>query len=94
MIPPVDRIHFGDGWLGEYGRGNDVDVHGDGSCPSDLGAGTGALTLPLAATGATVWAVEADPTWAARLRREPSILPERLAPAFAERLRAGWQSGS
>ncbi len=34
----------------------------------DLGAGTGALTRPLAATGATVWAVESDPAWAARLR--------------------------
>lgn len=34
----------------------------------DLGAGTGALTLPLARTGAEVWAVESDPRWAARLR--------------------------
>lgn len=35
----------------------------------DVGAGTGALTLPLAAAGARVWAVEADPVWADRLRR-------------------------
>ena len=35
----------------------------------DLGAGDGALTLPLLRTGATVWAVERDPDWAERLRR-------------------------
>jgi 23S rRNA (adenine-N6)-dimethyltransferase len=35
----------------------------------DLGAGTGALTLPLARAGAEVVAVEIDPVWAARLRR-------------------------
>ena len=34
----------------------------------DLGAGRGALTWPLAATGATVWAVESDPVWAEQLR--------------------------
>lgn len=34
----------------------------------DLGAGTGALTIPLARTGAEVWAVEADAHCAARLR--------------------------
>ncbi len=33
----------------------------------DLGAGSGALTLPLARAGAEVWAVEVDPGWAARL---------------------------
>ncbi len=33
----------------------------------DVGAGTGALTLPLARAGAEVWAVEADPVWAQRL---------------------------
>lgn len=41
--------------------------------PDDLvvefGAGTGALTVPLAEHGVTVWAVEADPVWARRLRR-------------------------
>jgi len=35
----------------------------------DIGAGAGALTLPLARAGTEVWAVEADPVWAARLRR-------------------------
>ncbi|CAN5387324.1 23S rRNA (adenine(2058)-N(6))-methyltransferase Erm(37) [soil metagenome] len=35
----------------------------------DLGAGTGALTLPLAAAGARVVAVERDPRWAQSLRR-------------------------
>lgn len=35
----------------------------------DLGAGAGALTLPLARAGAEVWAVEADPAWVARLQR-------------------------
>jgi len=34
----------------------------------DLGAGNGALTLPLAGRGAEVLAVEMDPTWAGRLR--------------------------
>lgn len=34
----------------------------------DLGAGTGALTLPLLDAGAEVWAVERDPVWAKRLR--------------------------
>ena len=34
----------------------------------DLGAGTGALTVPLARAGARVWAVEADPVWADRLQ--------------------------
>ena len=34
----------------------------------ELGAGCGSLTRPLAATGATVWAVESDPVWAERLR--------------------------
>lgn len=33
----------------------------------DLGAGAGALTLPLARAGARVVAVEADPVWARRL---------------------------
>ena len=33
----------------------------------DVGAGTGALTVPLARTGVEVWAVEADPVWAQRL---------------------------
>lgn len=33
----------------------------------DLGAGSGALTVPLASKGARVWAVERDPVWADRL---------------------------
>jgi 23S rRNA (adenine-N6)-dimethyltransferase len=35
----------------------------------DLGAGRGALTIPLASNGARVLAVERDPTWAGELRR-------------------------
>jgi 23S rRNA (adenine-N6)-dimethyltransferase len=35
----------------------------------DLGAGTGALTLPLVDAGVEVWAVERDPVWANTLRR-------------------------
>lgn len=35
----------------------------------DIGAGAGALTLPLAKAGARVWAVEPDPRWVDRLRR-------------------------
>lgn len=35
----------------------------------EFGAGTGALTVPLARTGARVTAVERDPVWAQRLRR-------------------------
>ena len=35
----------------------------------DLGAGTGALTLPLLDAGAEVWAVERDPVWSKRLRQ-------------------------
>ncbi len=34
----------------------------------EVGAGTGALTRPIAAAGVRVWAVEPDPMWAARLR--------------------------
>jgi len=39
----------------------------------DLGAGTGALTLPLARTGAAVWAVESDPDCVDRLRTNLSV---------------------
>lgn len=34
----------------------------------DLGAGTGALTVPLLDAGVEVWAVERDPVWSERLR--------------------------
>jgi 23S rRNA (adenine-N6)-dimethyltransferase len=42
---------------------------GDGDLVLDLGAGYGALTGPLAGTGARVIAVELDPALAGRLRR-------------------------
>lgn len=42
----------------------------------DLGAGSGALTVPLAEAGARVWAVERDPVWVARL--EASLRTRRL----------------
>lgn len=35
----------------------------------EIGAGTGALTLPLAAVGARVLAIERDPTWVTQLHR-------------------------
>lgn len=35
----------------------------------EFGAGSGALTVPVAATGAEVLAIERDPVWASRLRR-------------------------
>lgn len=35
----------------------------------ELGAGTGALTLPLLGAGVEVWAVERDPVWSKRLRQ-------------------------
>ncbi len=39
----------------------------EGEVVVELGAGSGALTLPLAQAGARVWAVERDPVWAERL---------------------------
>ena len=46
----------------------------------DLGAGAGALTIPLASSGARVWAVERDPIWADRLaeRALDSKLDDRI----------------
>ncbi len=46
----------------------------------DLGAGSGALTIPLAGSGARVWAVERDPIWADRLvsRARDTSLDERV----------------
>ena len=34
----------------------------------EVGAGTGALTRPIVAAGARVWAIEPDPVWARHLR--------------------------
>lgn len=57
----------------------------------DVGAGLGALAIPLARAGATVWAVEPDPVWAARLaaRAADSALTDRIRviPSTVERLR-------
>lgn len=52
----------------------------------ELGAGTGALTLPLATAGARVTAVERDGVWAARLRRRvrDAGLQERVAVVEAD----------
>jgi 23S rRNA (adenine-N6)-dimethyltransferase len=52
--------------IGEFVRSSGV---GPGDLVFDLGAGFGALTGPLAATGARVIAVEVDPGLAAKLRR-------------------------
>lgn len=40
----------------------------EGDLVVDVGAGAGALTVPLALTGARVLAIELDPVWAGRLR--------------------------
>lgn len=55
----------------------------------------GALTLPLADSGARVVAVGIDAMWVARAsepasRRDPPVLPTWLAPGFADALRAVW----
>jgi 23S rRNA (adenine-N6)-dimethyltransferase len=52
--------------IGQLVRASGV---GDGDLVFDLGAGYGALTGPLAGTGARVIAVELDPALAGRLRR-------------------------
>ena len=52
--------------IGQLVRASGV---GQGDLVFDLGAGYGALTAPLADTGARVIAVELDPALAARLRR-------------------------
>ena len=55
---------------------------GPGDLVLDLGAGTGTLTGPLAATGARILAVERDPAFVARLERRFSDRPEvRVVPA-------------
>ena len=57
----------------------------------DIGAGRGALTFPLARTGATVWAVEPDPDWAAQLVAGAHRLDLtdriRVIPSTVDRLR-------
>jgi 23S rRNA (adenine-N6)-dimethyltransferase len=57
----------------------------------DIGAGVGALTIPLARTGARVWAVEPDPDWAERLTaivdRQALTDRVRVIPTTFERLR-------
>jgi 23S rRNA (adenine-N6)-dimethyltransferase len=55
----------------------------------DVGAGTGALTLPLARAGVEVWAVEADTVWAERLAAEAAVegLAVRVIRADLRRLR-------
>lgn len=61
----------------------------------DLGAGTGALTLPLARLGAAVVAVEADPAWAARLRArlEQAGLAARVEVVVADLLAVDLPTG-
>jgi len=49
---------------------------GTGDLVFDLGAGYGALTVPLARTGARVIAIELDPRLAARLRRRFADEPQ------------------
>jgi len=51
----------------------------------DIGAGTGALTLPLAARGARVWAVERDRVWAQKLE---ATVPQWSAPGQIRVIRA------
>jgi 23S rRNA (adenine-N6)-dimethyltransferase len=62
---------------GQIGRLVAASGVGEGDLVLDLGAGYGALTGPLAATGARVIAVELDPALAGRLRRrfagEPAV---------------------
>ena len=57
----------------------------------DIGAGLGALTFPLARTGATVWAVEPDANWAAQVVAGAHRLDLtdriRVIPSTVERLR-------
>lgn len=57
----------------------------------DLGAGIGALTVPLASAarscGVEVWAVEADPRWAEQLRRAVDGLGVRVIGADLRTLR-------
>jgi 23S rRNA (adenine-N6)-dimethyltransferase len=57
----------------------------------DIGAGTGALTIPLARAGAMVWAVEPDPSWAERLAASAHHFELtdriRVIPTTIERLR-------
>jgi 23S rRNA (adenine-N6)-dimethyltransferase len=51
---------------------------GTGDLVVEIGAGSGAVTVPLARTGADVVAVEVDPVWAERVRRRTSTMGERI----------------
>lgn len=67
-----------------------LDLH-DADVVVDLGAGTGRLTVPLARLARTlsteVWAVESDPTWAARLEENVQGLDVRVIRADIRSLR-------
>ena len=70
--------------IGEFVRSAGV---GQGDLVFDLGAGFGALTGPLAATGARVIAVEIDPALAGRLRRRFAADDESLVSVVEADLR-------
>jgi protein-L-isoaspartate O-methyltransferase len=63
---------------------------GAGDLVVDVGAGAGAITAPLAATGARVLAVERDPRLARRLERVPARGWAGLAATLAAERTPGW----
>ena len=71
--------------IGQFVRSAGV---GQGDLVFDLGAGFGALTGPLAATGAKVIAVEIDPALAGRLRRRFAADDESLVSVVEADLRS------